>query len=243
MLKQSSLIILSVTLLASTAFARGSISVRGIGKATYTPRTAQFHINAETTHVNNSVASSQNAATVQQLKADLQRLGLKPSQIRLDYASSRPNRDRDNWRQINDWTTTQNVTVKLPFKAANNLVGRVYSTAAAFQNVSVNGPSAVFSETAHANAQVRARAKAVANARTEAQRQLKALGTGARLGSVLQIAPVDNGYNYAPQRGMMMEAAAAGAKQVVNPEFSGAQKQTVTENINATFSIIHPGVM
>jgi uncharacterized protein YggE len=237
-----------VSLLATTAYAKGSITVRGIGKATYTPRTAQFQLRASTTKVDNANASSLNATTVRQLKSNLKRLGVKDSQIRLGYASSRPNyvprNEGNNSRQIRDWTTTQSVTVKLPFKSANNLVGKVFSSATQFNNVTVAGPNSVFSEKAHSGAQVRARAKAVSNARKEANRQLSALGTGARLGNVLKIAPVDQGYGYAPRGGMMLEAAGAGrAAPQVNPEFSGAHKQTVTESVNTTFGIIHGGVM
>jgi uncharacterized protein YggE len=173
----------------------------------------------------------------------MQQLGLKSSQVRLGRASSYPNYAQDaqgrRTNQIESWTTTQQVTVKAPFKSANNLVGKIYSTATGFNNVRISGPSAEISDSAIRSAEARARARAVSAAVKEAKAQVKASGV-ARLGKLLTVSPTDQGGYYQP-RGMMLERAAAA--NVEAPKFSSPEKQTLTQTVNATFQLKSKGMI
>jgi uncharacterized protein YggE len=239
---KGAIVALSLLMLSGVAYAKRTITVTGIGTASYKPTTAQFYLNTSSTKPTNAASSSANAATVQQLKGKLQQLGLKTSQIRLGYANSRPNYQRDaNGRstpQIESWTTNQQVTVKVPFKGANNLVGKVYSTATGVDSVQISGPSADISQTTIRNAEAKARSRAVTNAVREAKNQLQASGV-ARLGKLLKVEPVgqSGGVYYPATRSMALESAQA------TPEFSSPEKQTVTQTVNATFKIKSKGLL
>lgn len=236
--------IVALSLLASTgvAQAKRTITVQGIGTASYTPSTARFYLSTSSTAPNNAAASSQNATTVQQLRGRLQQLGLKASQIRLGYANSSPNYQRDangrSTQQIESWTTRQQVTVNVPFKSANNLVGKVYGAATGFDSVQINGPSSDVSASTIRAAEAKARTRAVASAVREAKNQLKASGM-ARLGKLLKVEPAGQSGGPVYARSMMLESASAN----VAPEFSGPEKQTVTQTVNATFKIKSPGIL
>jgi uncharacterized protein YggE len=244
MFKRVTIVAVALLFVAGAAHAKRTITVRGQGSSSFTPKTARFYLNAKTTNGSNSQSSSLNAQTVRQVKTKLQQLGLKASQIRLGSAYSRPNFQRDgngrSTQQVESWTTTQQVTVKLPFKSANNLVGKVYGSSTGFNNVSISGPSAEVSPSAVKAAGARARSRAVSNAVTEAKGQLKASGV-ARLGKLLTVAPTDQG-GYS-SRGMMLESVSARSAAPVMPEFTSPDKQTVNQTINATFAIKGPGLM
>jgi uncharacterized protein YggE len=117
-------------------------------------------------------------------------------------------------------TPTQQVTVKAPFKAADNLVGKIYGAATTFNNVNISGPSAEISESRIRSAEAKARARAVKAAVKEAKAQLDASGV-ARLGKLLTVSPVEQG-GYYQTRGLAMERAAATAEA---PRFSAPEAQ------------------
>jgi uncharacterized protein YggE len=247
MLKRASFVALSLCVLTSVAYAKRSITVQGRGTASYTPRNAKFHLNASKTAPSAQAASSQNAQAVQALKGKLQRLGVKPSQIKLGYASTRPNYQRTqdgHWtRNIESWTTHQQVTVKVPFKAKNNLIGKVFSASTGVEGVKVHGPTADVRQRSVRSAERRARKRAVADAVKEAKGQVNASGV-ARLGRLLEVKPTSQGGSHYP-RGMMLESAAA--RSVDNaptaPEFSAPDPMKINQSVDATFSLRSKGLL
>jgi uncharacterized protein YggE len=230
---RTTLALLSIVLLSSTAFAAGKITVAGSGQVKLRARNASMHLTYASLAPTAAAAEQANALKVNGATAALRAELGAGAKITTDQVYAYPEYTWENdARVFQGYKVTQ--TLKVKGKNSGDVLGKMLRVGAEAQAENVWGPQAEPTAGQVRTATLKAKTRAVFAAKKEAS--LLARAAGASLGQALEIGTQEQGgYRAVGMRAMALEAAGGAEAPVAEINL---EAKTVTAAVNVVFELL-----
>lgn len=207
------------------------VSISGMGKITGVNNIAVTTIGYSNTNKEVSVAQADNKKVMDQVMADLKKMGIEDKDLQTDYTIFPDyNYTQDKGQVLNGYKVSNSVTVKIRDLSKIN---DVLSLAGKYGATEVGGLSFTIDEPS--NLKDQAREKAIADAKEKAVYLAQSLGV--RLGNIVSYYENDASGDYYPKYSSTMMAEGGGIGGAAPAVVAGGSKDIIM-NVNITYELL-----